>query len=278
MRQLTRTRRRIARNRHLPINHRLESSPLNDIPRRVSGNQLAHFRTHFREAVQKDGVICLECGLTFKSLPQHLGKHQLSSHEYRAKWGYNRTTPLERLSTRSKKRRNAFAMKLWRLTPRDAHQKAIRARTGHGLPFRPEMRLVDTEAARARVAAGFRRVGKFQTRPKRRRQFELNSDFQPSKDDRRILSLRNKGLWPSEIAPLMGIRAEWVHHRLGRLKKKGITFQPPTRPWPNANRKVTDDEVLALAKSGLSVPEIAVKVGVRISSVHRRIKRLQERG
>jgi len=46
---------------------------------------------------------------------------------------------------------------------------------------------------------------------------------------------------------------------------------------PNANRKVTDDEVLALAKSGLSVPEIAAKVGVGISSVHRRIKRLQER-
>src|SRR5215813_4428441 len=94
---------------------------------------------------------------------------------------------------------------------------------------------------------------------------------------RRILSLRNKGLWPSEIASLMGIRAEWVHHRLGRLKKKGGTFQPPTRPWPNANRKVADDEVLALAKSGLWVPEIAAKVGVGISSVYRRVKRLQER-
>jgi len=75
----------------------------------------------------------------------------------------------------------------------------------------------------------------------------------------------------------MSIRTEWVHHQLGRLKKKGVTFQPPTRPWPNANRKVTDDEVLALAKSGLSVPEIAAKVGVGISSVHRRVKRLQER-
>src|SRR5215510_9621305 len=81
--------------------------------------------------------------------------------------------------------------------------------------------------------------------------------------------VRSHRLWAS--------RAEWVHHRLGRLKKKGITFQPPTRPWPNANRKVTDDEVLALAKSGLSVPEIAAKVGVGISSVHRRVKRLQER-
>src|SRR5262245_66152201 len=65
---------------------------------------------------------------------------------------------------------------------------------------------------------------------------------------------------------------------LGDLKRKGVTFRTPTRPWPNANRKVTDDEVLALAKSGLSVPEIAAKVGVGISSVHRRVKRLQERG
>ena len=146
--------------------------------------ELAYYRAHFREAVQKDGVICLECGLTFKSLPQHLGKHQLSSHEYRAKWGYNRTTPLERLSTRSKKRRNAFAMMLWRLTPRDAHQKAIRARTGHGLPFRPERRLVDTEAARARLAAGFRRVKsrvrKFQARRIRCRPLGLKSNFHPS--------------------------------------------------------------------------------------------------
>src|SRR5262249_4547933 len=146
-----------------------------------------------------------------------------------------------------------------------------------GLPYRPERRLVDTEAARARVAAGFRRVRKFQTRPKRRRLFEFHPNFQLSKDNRRILSLRSKGLWPSEIASLMGIRAEWVHHRLGRLKKKGVIFRTPTRPWPNANRKVTDGEVLALAKSRLSVPEIAAKVGVGISSVHRRVKRLQER-
>jgi transposase len=222
-------------------------------------------------------VICLECGRQFKSLPQHLGKHQLSADDYKAKWGYNRTTPLERLSTRRKKRHNAIAMNFWTLSPPNAHRKATKARRGHGLPYRPERRLVDTEAARARVAAGFRRVRKFQTRPKRRRQFECNSNFQPSKDDRRILSLRSRGLWPSEIASIMGVSAELVHHRLGRLKRKGVTFGSPTRPWPNANRKVTDDEVLALTKSGLSVPEIAAKVGVGISSVHRRIKRLQKR-
>jgi predicted transcriptional regulator len=48
-------------------------------------------------------VICLECGSIFKYLPGHLCKHNLSSEEYRAKWGYNRTTPLERLSLAGKK-------------------------------------------------------------------------------------------------------------------------------------------------------------------------------
>ena len=51
---------------------------------------LAYYRAHFREAVQKDGVICLECGAIFKYLPGHLCKHGLSSEEYRAKWGYHR--------------------------------------------------------------------------------------------------------------------------------------------------------------------------------------------
>ena len=83
-------------------------------------------------------MICLECGRQFKSLPQHLGKHQLSTDEYKAKWGYNRTTPLERLSTRRKKRRNAIAMKFWTLSPPNARRKATKARRGHGLPYRPE--------------------------------------------------------------------------------------------------------------------------------------------
>jgi predicted transcriptional regulator len=54
-----------------------------------------------------DGVICLECGAVFKRLPGHLCKHNLSS-DYKAKWGYNRTTPLETLSTRKKKKAQRY--------------------------------------------------------------------------------------------------------------------------------------------------------------------------
>jgi predicted transcriptional regulator len=97
--------------------------------------ELAYYRVYFQEAVQKDGVICLKCGAIFKYLPGHLCKHNLTSQEYKAKWGYNRTTPLERLSTRRKKRRNAIAMKFWKLIPRDAHKRPPRLAgvTGRGI-------------------------------------------------------------------------------------------------------------------------------------------------
>jgi hypothetical protein len=233
----------------------------------VSAKELAYYRDHFREAVQKDGVICLECGAIFKYLPGHFCKHGLSSEEYRAKWGYNRTTPLERLSTRRKKRRNALAMKFGSLAPRDAHQKATKARQGHGSPYRPERRLITTEAARARVAAGFRRL--------EQRHFTVSRDgLELSKEDHKVLLHRNRGLWPSEIAVLLRIPVRSVDYRLERLKKAGFTFPPPTGPRPIPHRKVTDDELLNFARSGLSIPEIAVKLGMEMANTHRRIKRL----
>jgi ROS/MUCR transcriptional regulator protein len=237
----------------------------------VLAKELTYYRTHFREAVQKDGVICLECGTIFKYLPGHLCRHNLTSEEYRSKWGYNRTTPLERLMTRRKKRRNAIAMKFWKLTPRDAHQKATKARRGHGLPYRPERRLKTTEAARARVAAGFRRM--------EQRHLTVQRDgLELSKEDRQVLLHRDRGLWPSEIASLLRMPVRSVDYRLERLKKAGFTFPPPTGPRPIPHRKATDDELLNLARLGLSIPEIAAKLGMGMANAHRRIKRLTERG
>src|SRR5262249_41311282 len=201
----------------------------------------------------------------------HVGKHQLSSKEYRVKWGYNRTTPLERLSTRMKKRRNALAMKLASLSPRGSIEKAIKAKRGRAWPYRPESRLIQTEAARARVAAGFRRV-------EQRHIPRPNDGLALSKVDRQVLSLRNRGLWPSEIAVLLGIRIQSVRWRLELLGKAGFTFPAPTAPRPIPHRKVTNDELLALARSGLSIPEIAARLGMSMPNAHRRIKRLTERG
>jgi DNA-binding CsgD family transcriptional regulator len=239
----------------------------------------------FGRPFKKDGVICLECGSMFKYLPGHLCKHNLSSHEYRAKWGYNRTTPLEGLSTRRKKRRNAIAMKFGAMTPSNAHQKATKARQGHGLPYRPERRLIDTEAARARLATGFRRTGQ-RVRSRvgtsdgigshRYIRSRSNGDLKLSKEDHKILALRKKGRWPSEIAALLGIGLQSVRYRLDRLKNVGFTFSPRTAPRPIPHRKVTNDELLTLARSGLSIPEIATRLGMGMANAHRRIKRLTE--
>jgi DNA-binding CsgD family transcriptional regulator len=203
----------------------------------VSNKELADYRDHSRKAVQKDGVICLEYGAIFKYLPGHLCKHNLSSDEYKAKWGYNRTTPLERLSTRRKKRRNAIAMKLWTLAPRDSQQKAIKAIRGHRWPYRPESRLIQTEAARARLAASFR-LAKLQEKDKilkkekgdrhiRTSKQTAVSRFKLSKEDRQILSLRKKGLWLGEIASRLGLGVNSVLWRLQRLRHQGI-YHPKT--------------------------------------------------
>ena len=106
--------------------------------------ELAYYRTHFREAVQKDGVICLECGAIFKYLPAHLCKHNL--------WGYNRTTPLERLSTRRKKQSTALSMKLGSLSPRGSLERAIKASQGCAWPYR-EGQDVDGECSQENETA-----------------------------------------------------------------------------------------------------------------------------
>jgi DNA-binding IclR family transcriptional regulator len=92
--------------------------------------------------------------------------------------------------------------------------------------------------------------------------------------DRKILSLRKRGLWPSEIAPRLRIPVQSVYLRLQELKKVGFMIPRPTSLRPNAHRKVTNEELLAVARSGLSLREVAVKVGIAIPNAHRRLKRL----
>ena len=74
-------------------------------------------------------------------------------------------------------------MKLGSLTPRDAHQKALKARRGRPSPYGAERRLIITEAARTRVAAGFRRV-------EQRHVPRPNDGLELSKEDRQVLSAR----------------------------------------------------------------------------------------
>ena len=101
----------------------------------TKGVNLLYYRAHIREACQNDHVICLECGLTFKSLPQHLGKHHLTNDEYKARWGYNRTTPLVARITWRGLRQRALAMNLAAYSPPHALRKALKARRGRRSPI-----------------------------------------------------------------------------------------------------------------------------------------------
>ena len=107
----------------------------------TEGVHVLYYRTHIREACQNNHVVCLECGLTFKSLPQHLGKHHLTDDGYKAKRGYNRTTPLVSGITLRGLRRRAPAMNLAAYSPPHALRKALKARRGRRSPYRPEQRL-----------------------------------------------------------------------------------------------------------------------------------------
>ncbi|RUM33754.1 MAG: transcriptional regulator [Desulfobulbus sp.] len=48
-----------------------------------------------KRSIQKNKVICLECGQEFKMLsPKHLRSHDLTSKEYRKKYGFTARQPL----------------------------------------------------------------------------------------------------------------------------------------------------------------------------------------
>ena len=92
--------------------------------------------------------------------------------------------------------------------------------------------------------------------------------------DRHILLLREKGLWASEIAAVLDMKVSSIHDRY-RLRKIGLSIPPASGLRPNANRKVSDEEIIALARSRLTVQEIAAKVGISKKNVHARLKALR---
>ena len=58
------------------------------------------------KSIQKNKIICLECGQEFRMLsPKHLKSHGLTGREYRAKYGFSLRQPLcaKSLSERRKK-------------------------------------------------------------------------------------------------------------------------------------------------------------------------------
>ena len=52
-------------------------------------------KRRLHKSIQKNKIICLECGQEFKMLsPKHLKSHELTSKEYREKFGFSAQQPL----------------------------------------------------------------------------------------------------------------------------------------------------------------------------------------
>ncbi|HHD62925.1 MAG TPA: transcriptional regulator [Desulfobulbaceae bacterium] len=65
----------------------------------ISGQQVSEQQTKPvmdpAKSIQKNKIICLECGEAFKMLsPKHLRSHDLTLKEYRAKYGFKARQPL----------------------------------------------------------------------------------------------------------------------------------------------------------------------------------------
>ena len=65
------------------------------------------------KSIQRNKVICLECGKEFKQLGnRHLEEHGLDSKEYRKKYGFSARQPLSAKNLSAKRRKTAKALGL----------------------------------------------------------------------------------------------------------------------------------------------------------------------
>ena len=66
-----------------------------------------------QKSIQRNKVICLECGKEFRQLTNaHLKSHGLTAQEYRKKWGFPARQPLAAKSLSAKRRKIAKDMNL----------------------------------------------------------------------------------------------------------------------------------------------------------------------
>ena len=275
----------------------------------VSPEELAYLRAHFREALRDDGVVCLECGAIRRSMGAHVRMHGLRIAAYRVRWEYGRQNPLVVPDLSELRRRLAIEHSFGGSAPPDALAKALAARRGVPSPHRLETRFDQREAARARLASGWRQpllrekdetlralvregltprgiatcLGLRERHIRERiRQLRLEGPGIPPPrrkiTDAELLALRQSGYWNVEIAARTGMRPGSVSGRLERLRKLGVAVPTPARPVPTLRRRASDQILLALVGQGLTTAEIAARVGLALSSVQWRLRALRRRG
>ena len=67
-----------------------------------------------KNAIREKSVICCECGKSFKVLTKrHLATHNLTTEQYREKYGYKKGTSLVAKSLARDRRKTMQGMKLW---------------------------------------------------------------------------------------------------------------------------------------------------------------------
>ncbi len=277
-------------------------------PPRVSPDELAFYRIHFRKALQDDAVVCLECGALFRDLNNHLlPAHGLTADAYKEAWGYNRKTALITPSRHEALRQQALAQNLPALSPRDSIRRAHEANRGGTPPRRLQFRLDHGVRVRTRVVAGWRPVtprkvdddllrslvaeglsfkdlltrsglGHTQVRTRLRALGLMEPPRQPRLSESELLALCQAGRWPSQIAATRGVTTSNIIQRVRRLRRRGIAVPTPTSPRPNPMRRVSDDALIELARAGLGAKAIAARVGIRPHNVTRRLQALRERG
>lgn len=277
------------------------------VRRFVSAQELAYYQEHFREAIREDAVVCLECGCLLRDLNTHLRfKHELSTDEYREHWGYNRKTALNIPAVSALRTQRALERNLPAKAPKDAIYKAHEANRHHRVPRRKEMRLDHAARIKARLAADPSAYRTWKVRDEvlkamvqqglppreiasrtelsfshtRRRLYTLGllKPTRPRPSEVELLNLLRQGLWPREIAAKSGRDVSSIRQRLQRLRRRGVAVPCPTGLRPNAKRKVTDDQIIALAQTGLRQADMARRAGFTLSSLERRLRALRRRG
>ena len=82
-------------------------------PDRLHPSELAEYRCDPRRAITETGVICLICGRSFRHLTNtHLQTHDLTSREYKQRFGYNLRRALMIEKARETHSENAMKAKL----------------------------------------------------------------------------------------------------------------------------------------------------------------------
>jgi predicted transcriptional regulator len=84
-------------------------------------------------SVHPDRLVCLEDGLSFRSLRRHLASaHRLTADEYRAKWGLRADYPM--VAPEYAAQRSAASVEVWRERRAAAAKTTRRARMPAALP------------------------------------------------------------------------------------------------------------------------------------------------